>query len=41
MKILSAKGEGRQVRLRPADRSAQADPVAVAKRGRPVVVLGK
>ncbi len=39
LKIIFCDGERRQIRLRPMISSGRADPVAVAKRDRPVVVV--
>ncbi len=39
LKVIFRDGEGRQIRLRPMISSGRAEPVAVAKRGRPVVVV--
>ena len=39
LKVICCDGEGRKMRLRPLISFGRAEPVAVAKRGRPVVVV--
>ena len=39
VKVVFCDGAGRQMRLRPMISFGRAEPVAVAKRGRPVVVV--